>query len=148
MRRSIPSDGRFGGSALRARTALAGAALAAAALGCAACGRRDDAGGREESAAARPASPALDPDVQRACVLEDAARRLDAQADERLRAGDRAYAAGEVSAAREDYIEAGRLYESAAEQRRQAADVAAGIRARWNEDVRRRRTPDESGAPR
>lgn len=92
----------------------------------------------DESTSARTPVADAGREAQRAKDLEGEASRLDAEAAARLHAGDLAFLDGDVSAGRDHYIAAGRLYEQAAEMRRDACDAATGVRAIWNEDTRRR----------
>jgi hypothetical protein len=118
--------------------ALGGVALTAVAALAAACGQGSPPAQADESASVRTPVADADRDAQRAKELEAEASRLDTEAAARLHAGDLAFLDGDVSAGRDHYIAAGRLYESAAQARRDACDVATGVRLRWDEDTRRR----------
>src|SRR6187455_1216088 len=121
-----------------AARALRGGALAATAALATGCGQASMPAEAEERVSTRTPAADAGREAQRAKELEGEAERLDTEADVRLRAGDMAFLDGDVSAGRDHYIAAGRLYESAAQARRDACDAATGVRVMWNEETRRR----------
>ena len=131
-------------------TPRAAAALLAGAMSLAACGP----GSPGDAGAAAETSPALPVDV----LQIEARRHLD-EADRLLRAADAKRDAGDArlgarvaADVRETYVEAGRLYEAASQERNRAYASAAAARDAWATEAHercraRRAVCEEPSAP-
>jgi hypothetical protein len=127
------------------------AALFLAAALLSACGPRLPGGGGAAASSSSPAPAADALEIEARHHLEEAERLLRA-ADATRADGDGRLSGRSVEVVREKYVEAGRLYEAASEERNRAYAAAAAAREAWAADAHakclvRRASAAEPSAP-